>query len=264
MRLTGLLWDQRMRLSGKVTVITGAAAGLGRAIAGRFAKEGASVIATDINEQEGLQLVQTLNEQGFNANFIRTDVSDERAVKHLFRTVADLYGHIDVLCNNAAVLLYDRDSVAHEVSLDAWDCVMSVNLRGAFLCTKFAIPLMLKNGGGSIVYMGSPTGLYGCAPKLTAYSASKAGVMGLARVTAIAYAQQNIRVNAIVPGTMDTPMNHSVLSDAASRDEYVKAVPLHRLGTPQDIEGIAVFLASDESAYCTGGLYMCDGGLTAV
>lgn len=112
--------------------------------------------------------------------------------------------------------------------------------------------------------MGPPTGLYSCAPKLTAYRASKAGVMGMARVAAIAYPPQNIRVNAIVPGTMDTPMNHSVLSDAATRDEYRKAVPLQRLGTPQDIEGIAVFLASDESAYCTGGLYMCDGGLSAV
>jgi NAD(P)-dependent dehydrogenase (short-subunit alcohol dehydrogenase family) len=253
-----------MRLSGKVTVITGAAAGLGRAIAARYAQEGASVIASDINEVEGQQLVQSLQQSGHDATFIRTDVSDERAVRHLFHTVAAGYGRIDVLCNNAAVLLYDRDAVAHELSLDAWDCVMSVNLRGAFLCTKFALPAMLQSRRGSIVYMGSPTGLYGCAPKLTAYSASKAGVMGLARVAAIAYAPQNIRVNVIVPGTMDTPMNRSVLSDAASRNEYRKAVPLGRLGTPEDIEGIAVFLASDESAYCTGGLYMCDGGLTAI
>ena len=112
--------------------------------------------------------------------------------------------------------------------------------------------------------MGSPTGLYACAPQLTAYSASKAGVMGLARVTAIAYARQNIRANSVIPGTMDTPMNSRVLSDAASREEFREAVPMGRLGTPKDIEGIAVFLASDDSAYCTGGLYMCDGGLTAV
>ena len=253
-----------MRLSGKISVITGAAAGLGRAIASRYAQEGARVVAADIDEPQGQQLVQHLQEHGHDARFIRTDVSDEHAVQHLFHTVASAYGHIDVLCNNAAVLFYDRDAIAHDLNLDAWDSIMGVNLRGAFLCTKFALPLMLKNGGGSIVYMGSPTGLYGCAPKLTAYSASKAGVMGLARVTAIAYAQQNIRVNAIVPGTMDTPMNHSVLSDAVSRSEYSKAVPLGRLGTPKDIEGIAVFLASDESAYCTGGLYMCDGGLTAI
>lgn len=253
-----------MRLSGKVAVITGAAAGLGRAITARFAQEGAAVIAADTNESEGKALVRGLQEQGHDAIFIQTDVSDEHAVQQLFHAAAARYGHIDVLCNNAAVLLYDRDSIAHELSLAAWDCTMGVNLRGAFLCTKYSVPLMLNNGGGSIIYMGSPTGLFGCAPKLTAYSASKAGVMGLARVTAIAYAQQNIRVNAIVPGTMDTPMNGSVLSDASLRDEYRKAVPLQRLGTPQDIEGIAVFLASDESSYCTGGLYMCDGGLTAI
>lgn len=253
-----------MRLSGKVAVVTGAAAGLGRAIAGRYAQEGANVIAADINELDGQRLVQCLEERGLAATFIRTDVSDEHSVRDLFKTVASRHGHVDVLCNNAAVLLYDRDSPAHDLSLDAWDCVMGVNLRGAFLCTKFALPLMLNNGGGSIVYMGSPTGIYGCAPKLTAYSASKAGVMGLARVTAIAYAQERIRANAIVPGTMDTPMNRSVLSDAASREEYSRAVPLGRLGTPHDIEGIAVFLASDESSYCTGGLYMCDGGLTAI
>jgi NAD(P)-dependent dehydrogenase (short-subunit alcohol dehydrogenase family) len=256
--------DNCMRLSGKVSVVTGAAAGLGRAIAARYAQEGARVIAADIDELQGQQLVEELQKHGHDARFFRTDISDEHAVQSLFHAVDSAYGHVDVLCNNAAVLLYDRDTVAHDLSLDAWDCVMRVNLRGAFLCTKFALPLMLKNGGGSIVYLGSPTGLFGCAPKLTAYSASKAGVMGLARVTAIAYAQQNIRVNSIVPGTMDTPMNHSVLSDVALRGEYSKAVPMGRLGTPQDIEGVAVFLASDESAYCTGGLYMCDGGLTAV
>jgi len=253
-----------MRLAGKITVVTGAALGLGRAIAERYAHEGATVIATDINEVEGGKLVDRLRESGCDAYFITTDVSDEHAVRQLFQAVKSGHGRIDVLCINAAVLLYDRDDQVHDLSVDTWDCVMNVNLRGAFLCTRYALPLMLDNGGGSIIYMGSPTGLYGCAPKLTAYSASKAGVMGLARVTAIAYAHQNIRVNSIVPGTMDTPMNVPVLSEPALRDEFRKAVPLGRLGTPKDIEGIALFLASDESAYCTGGLYMCDGGLTAI
>ena len=253
-----------MRLLGKVAVVTGAAVGLGRAIAKRFAREGASVVAADTNVAEGEDLVRELLECGHKAMFVRVDVADNDAVQNLFAEVLARYKHVDILCNNAAILLYDSDAEAHELSLDTWDNVMNVNLRGAFLCTKHAIPLMLNNGGGSIVYMGSPTGLYGCAPKLTAYSTSKAGVMGLARVTAVAYAQRNIRVNSIVPGTMDTPMNHSVLSDQESRDEYSRAVPLGRLGKPDDVEGLAVFLASDESAYCTGGLYMCDGGLTAV
>lgn len=251
-------------MKGKVAVVTGAAVGLGRAIAARYAHEGASVVAADTNVDEGENLVRDLSERGHHAMFVEVDVANDEAVQNLFAAALTRYQHIDILCNNAAILLYDRDTEIHELSLDTWDTVMNVNLRGSFLCTKHAIPLMLKNGGGSIVYMGSPTGLYGCAPKLTAYSASKAGVMGLARVTAVAYAQRNIRVNSIVPGTMDTPMNHSVLSDQESRDELRRAVPLGRLGKPDDIEGLAVFLASDESAYCTGGLYMCDGGLTAV
>jgi NAD(P)-dependent dehydrogenase (short-subunit alcohol dehydrogenase family) len=257
-------WDRSMRLAGKITVVTGAALGLGRAIAERYAHEGATVIAADVNEIEGEKFIERLQKDGCDASFIATDVSDEHAVRQLFQKVKTRHGRIDVLCISAAVLLYDRDAPVHDLSVDTWDCVMNVNLRGAFLCTRYALPLMLENGGGSIIYMGSPTGLYGCAPKLTAYSTSKAGVMGLARVTAIAYAHQNIRVNSIVPGTMDTPMNVPVLTDPVSRDEFSKAVPLGRLGTAQDIEGIALFLASDESAYCTGGLYMCDGGLTAV
>lgn len=249
---------------GKVAVVTGAAVGLGRAIAARFAHEGASVVAVDTNVCEGEGLVRELSEDGHNAMFIEADVANGDAVQNLFAAALARYRHVDVLCNNAAILLYDRDCEAHELSLETWDCVMNVNLRGSFLCTKYAIPIMLNNGGGSIVYMGSPTGLYGCAPQLTAYSTSKAGIIGLARVTAVAYAQRNIRVNAIVPGTMDTPMNRSVLSDRESRDQFSRAVPLGRLGRPDDIEGLALFLASDESAYCTGGLYMCDGGLTAI
>ena len=253
-----------MRLCGKVAIVTGAAVGLGRAIATRFAREGALVVAADTNLSEGQCLVKEMGEQGREVLFLPTDVSKECDVLKLYDAVSARFDRVDVLYNNAAVLPYDCDLPVHELSLEAWDHVMNVNLRGSFLCTKHAIPFMLKNGGGSIVYMGSPTGLSGCAPRLTAYSTSKAAVMGLARVAAAAYASHDIRVNAIVPGTMDTPMNKAVLSDNGSRAEHTKAVPMGRLGTPQDIEGIAVFLASDESAYCTGGLYMCDGGLTAV
>jgi NAD(P)-dependent dehydrogenase (short-subunit alcohol dehydrogenase family) len=141
---------------------------------------------------------------------------------------------------------------------------MGTNLRGPFLCSKHAIPPMLKQGGGSIINVGSPTGLNGCAPNLTAYSTSKAGVIGLTRVMAAAHARHNIRVNSIVPGTMDTPMNNYLFDDDSMKEKYREAIPLGRLGTPKDIEGLAVFLASDESAYCTGGVYACDGGLTAV
>jgi 3-oxoacyl-[acyl-carrier protein] reductase len=253
-----------MRLSDKVTIVTGAAVGLGRAAAARFAREGASVVIADINESEGSALAGQLASQGLKAVFVRTDVSKEDQVKALVDSTVARYGRVDVLHNNAAILLSDRDSIVHELTLETWEYVMGVNLRGAFLCGKYVLPHMLKQGGGSIVYVGSPTGIIGCAPKLTAYSASKAGVAGLARVMAAAYARNSIRVNVIIPGTMDTPMNSYILCNDEVREQFREAVPLGRLGTPSDIEGIAVFLASDESSYCTGGVYMCDGGLTAV
>jgi NAD(P)-dependent dehydrogenase (short-subunit alcohol dehydrogenase family) len=253
-----------MRLSGKVAIVTGASVGLGRAVAARFAQEGASVVAADTNEADGSALVDQLKSAGLDAMFVQTDVSQECAVKALYETTFSRHGRVDVLYNNAAVLLPGRDLPVNEVSLETWDYVMGVNLRGAFLCAKYAVSSMLQNGGGSVIFLGSPTGLVGCAPALTAYSASKAGVMGLTRVMAAAHARDGIRVNSIVPGTMDTPMNAYILADPSARERFREAVPVGRLGTPHDIEGIAVFLASDESAYCTGGLFMCDGGLTAV
>lgn len=136
--------------------------------------------------------------------------------------------------------------------------------RGPYLCAKHAIPQMLKQGGESIVNVSSRTGLFGCAPKLTSYSADTAGVIALTRAMAAAYARNNIRANAIIPGTMDTPMNRYQYAECAARKRYRSAIPLGRLGTPGDIEGFGVFLASEESAYCTGGVYMCDGGAKAV
>jgi len=253
-----------MRLAEKVTIVTGAAVGLGRAVAARFAREGASVVVADNNETEGKALVDELVAQNLSALFIRTDVSQDGDVRAMVDGTLARFGRIDVLHNNAAILLADRDRPVHELDLETWDYVMSVNLRGAFLCARQVLPCMLKQGHGSIVFLGSPTGMVGCAPKLTAYSTSKAGVMGLTRVMAAAYARNSIRVNAIVPGTMDTPMNRYILSDEKLREEFREAVPLGRLGIPSDIEGIALFLASDESSYCTGALYMCDGGLTAI
>lgn len=253
-----------MRLAGKVAVVTGAAGGLGRAVATRFAREGAFVVAADINEADGTTLMERLQKNGSEITFVRADVSDEASVKRLIDSALDHYQRIDVLCNNAGILLPELDAPVHELSSATWDRVLGVNLRGCFLCAKYAIPAMLKEGFGSIIQMGSPTGLVACAPRLTAYSTSKAGIMGLTRVMAATYARNNIRVNSIVPGTMETPMNDYLLCDESKRMEYCEAIPLGRLGKPEDVEGLAVFLASDESSYCTGGLYMCDGGLAAV
>jgi 3-oxoacyl-[acyl-carrier protein] reductase len=256
--------DGRGRLLGKVAVVTGAAVGLGRAVATRFAREGAIVVTADTNAQGGSAVLEQIRREGGCGAFLRTDIADESEVKALLDAASTEFGRIDILYNNAAVLLYDRDARVHEVSLEAWERTLNVNLRGTFLCCKHAIPFMLKQGGGSIINVGSPTGLSGCAPNLTAYSTSKAAIFGLTRVMAAGYARDRIRVNTVIPGTMDTPMNESLLGNVEKREQYREAVPMGRLGVPSDIEGIAVFLASDESSYCTGGLYTCDGGLTVV
>lgn len=253
-----------MRLSGKVAVVTGSALGLGRAVATRFAHEGAAVVVADTNVEAGRLVAEEIRKDGGCGIFVRTDIAQESDVIALLESASAEFKKIDVLYNNAAILLGDRDTRPHELSLEAWDQTMSVNLRGTFLCAKHAIPFMLKQGGGSIINVGSPTGIIGCAPNLTAYSSSKAGIHGLSRVMAASYARDRIRVNTVIPGTMDTPMNDYLLVSDNKREEYREAVPMGRLGVAADIEGLAVFLASDESSYCTGGFYMCDGGLTAV
>jgi NAD(P)-dependent dehydrogenase (short-subunit alcohol dehydrogenase family) len=253
-----------MRLRNKVAIVTGAATGLGRAVAVRFAREAACVVVADTNAPEGEAVADELGREGCKALFVRTDISQEQDVRQLVESTLEKFGRLDVLHNNAAVLFHNLDARVHELSADVWDCTMRVNLRGFFLCSKYAVPPMLKQGGGSIIHLCSPTGFLGCAPTLSAYSSSKGGVLGLTRVMAASYARDNIRVNAIIPGTMDTPMNASILADDATREKLRAAVPVGRLGVPEDIAGLAVFLASDESSYCTGGLYPCDGGLTAV
>jgi NAD(P)-dependent dehydrogenase (short-subunit alcohol dehydrogenase family) len=234
-------WTEGMRLSGKVTIVTGASLGLGRAVTTRFAREGASVVAADVNETDGTELVAQLKSEGLKAIFVRTDVSQQSAVKALYDATFSQFGKVDVLYSNAAVLLPGRDLPIHEISVETFDHVMNVNLRGAFLCAKYAVSSMLQNGGGSVIFVGSPTGLVGCAPALTAYSTSKAAIIGLTRVMAPAHGRDNIRVNAIVPGTMDTPMNSYILTDPAVRDKYRDAVPSAGSALPTTSKGLLCF-----------------------
>ncbi len=252
-----------MRLRDKVAVITGAGNGIGRGIAERYAREGAAVVIAEIDATSGRNVEQAIRDCGGEALFVQTDVSDEVQVKAMAEKALDRYGKIDVLCNNAAVLLFHHEARAHELTNQTWDRTMAVNLRGYWLCSKYVIPAMLRHGSGSIILVASPTGLFGFT-RLTAYSTSKGGVVGLMRAMAADYAPDHIRVNAIVPGTTDTPMNGPALSEPGTREHYAEIAPARRLGKPEDVAGIAVFLASDDSDYCVGGVFTVDGGLTAV
>jgi NAD(P)-dependent dehydrogenase (short-subunit alcohol dehydrogenase family) len=252
-----------MRLKKKIAIVTGAGAGIGRAIAERFGREGASVVIAEIDAATGDSAARSIRDAGGDALFVQTDVSDEAQVKSMVQKALDRYGRIDVLCNNAAVLLIREEARAHELSNEAWDRTMAVNLRGYWLCSKYVIPAMLRQGAGSIIHVASPTGLYGFT-RLTAYSTSKGGVVGLMRAMAADYAPDHIRVNAIVPGTIDTPMNAMTLSDPKQRKHFADIAPARRLGTAEDLAGIALFLASEDSSYCIGGIFTVDGGLTAV
>jgi NAD(P)-dependent dehydrogenase (short-subunit alcohol dehydrogenase family) len=252
-----------MRLKDKVAIVTGAGAGIGRAIAERFGREGASVVIAEIDAANGEAAAQAIRASGGEATFVATDVSSEEQVKAMVESTLTRYGRIDVLCNNAAVLFFRDETRAHLLSNEVWNRTIAVNLTGYWLTSKYVIPAMLRQKGGSIIHVASPTGLFGFTG-ITAYSASKGGVVGLMRAMAADYAPEHIRVNAIVPGTIDTPMNAAELSDAAVRARYAEIAPARRLGMPEDLAGIALFLASEDSDYCVGGIFTVDGGLTAV
>jgi len=253
-----------MRLKDKVAIVTGGGAGMGEAVAKGFAREGAKVVVAELDPGRGETVVGAIQEAGGEATYVRVDVARPAEVETMAAEAIRQYGRIDILYNNAAVQLHGRDARAHELSEDIWDRTYAINIRGLWLCAKYAIPAMLQQGGGSIINVASPTGMLGCAPGYTAYSSSKGAVFGLTRVMAADYARDGIRVNAIVPGATDTPLIKDLLADEKTRQELSALSPLGRLGRPEDVVGLAIFLASDEAAFCTGGVYMADGGLTAV
>lgn len=250
------------RLHGKVAVITGGSRGLGRAAALRFAAEGARVVVADAHEGDEAT-VQAIRQGGGEAIFVPTDVSDARDAEAMVGAALEHFGHLDVLYCNAAVQLHGQDAPAHELEEAVWERTLAVNLRGVWLCAKYALPALLGRGG-SIILAASPTGLTGGGAGYTAYSASKGGVIALTRVMAADYGRSGVRVNAVVPGPTETPLIASLVADEAVRRRLEDATMLGRLGQPEDVTGLLVFLASDEARYCTGGIYMADGGITAL
>lgn len=248
-----------MRLKDKVAVVTGGGAGIGEAIALRYAQEGARVIVAEVMPARGHSTVEAIDKLGGQAAFIQTDVSSESQVREMIEATLERFGRIDILVNNAAILLSHGETRAHELTNEVWDHTINVNLRGYWLCSKYAIPSMLSQGGGTIIFIASRTGIRGFA-RLAAYSASKGGVLALMRSMAVDYARDGIRVNAIIPGTMDTPMNAEEFSDPEARAKYIPKIPAGRLGIATDIAGMATFLATEEASFCIGSVLLVDGG----
>ena len=248
------------RLEGKVAVVTGAASGIGQGAARAFAREGAIVGLLDRNA-EALQA--TVDEIGGAAFPLVTDVTDEESVAAAFDDVRHRHGRLDVLYTCAAVQLIGEDAPVHELDIDVWQRTHDVNLRGVYLTCKHGVQLMMESGdGGSVINTGSPTGLTMCGAGWHAYSSSKAGVMALTRIMAADYAAYGIRVNGIVPGTIETTLTKPLIDDPETNARLVALHPIGRIGTPEDIAGIAVFLASDESKFATGSHFHVDGGIS--
>jgi NAD(P)-dependent dehydrogenase (short-subunit alcohol dehydrogenase family) len=248
------------RLAGKRIVVTGAASGIGRSTAVRFAAEGARVALVDVNE-DGLEEVERLLDGERHITLV-ADVSDEEQVRLALEGAESTLGGLDVAIANAAVHFGDRMARVHEFDLDTWTKTLAVNLTGVFLTCKHAIPALLRAGGGSIVCTGSPTGSRGHA-ELCAYSASKGGVTALVRVLAAEYAADRIRVNCVVPGFTATPFVQALVDDPVASRPVLERIPLGRPGSPEEVASMMLFLASDDSTYVTGATLAVDGGRTS-
>lgn len=253
------------RLEGKVAVVTGGALGIGAETCTMLAREGASVAVTDLKEDDGNAVVDSIGRDGGTAQFWRLDVTDEAQVKGVFAKVAETFGKLNVLVSNAGIS--GENKPTDEIAAEDWDKVIAVNVRGVFLCTKHAIPPMRQAGGGSIINLSSIYGLVG-APDLPPYHASKGAVRLMTKTDALLYAKDRIRVNSVHPGYIWTPLVEDLARRSGRevedfRHELDSKHPIGHVGEPSDIAAGIVYLASDEAKFVTGSELVIDGGYTA-
>jgi NAD(P)-dependent dehydrogenase (short-subunit alcohol dehydrogenase family) len=249
------------RLDGKVAVITGAGGGMGREAAILFTEEGAEVCAADVDLDAAAETAHACRDG--RAFELRVDVSDEEQVAAMMRTTAERVGGIDVLYNNAGISPDDDGSVL-DTSVEAWERVQAVNTKGVFLCCKHGIPYLRERGGGSVINVASFVAILGAATSQISYTASKGAVLSMSRELAVQFAREHIRVNALCPGPVETPLLLNIYgSDRAALERRRVHWPTGRLGKPREIVNGALFLASDDSSFVTGATFLVDGGLTA-
>src|SRR5262245_39253185 len=247
------------RLDGKVAVITGAAGGIGREAAIIFSAEGASVCVADVDAGKGEEAAAACRE----AFFHQVDVTDSASVAGMYTATAERYGGVDVLYNNAGIMPGDDASIL-ETEPDAWQRVQDVNTKGVFLCCKHGIPHLLERGGGSVINVASFVAIAGAATSQISYTASKGAVLSMSRELAVEFARQGVRVNALCPGPVETPLLLRIFGDDPAAYERRRVhLPMGRLAKPREIVNAALFLASDESSYVNGATFVVDGGLTA-
>jgi NAD(P)-dependent dehydrogenase (short-subunit alcohol dehydrogenase family) len=248
------------RLDDKVAVITGAGGGMGREAAILFAEEGAKVCVADVNGEAAEETVARCSGE---ALALAVDVADEKQVVSMYAQTAERFGGIDVLYNNAGISPADDGSVL-ETSVEAWQRVQDVNTKGVFLCCKHGIPHLLERGGGSVINVASFVALVGAATSQISYTASKGAVLSMSKELAVEFARDGVRVNALCPGPVETPLLLSIFGDDPAALERRRIHwPTGRLARPREIVNAALFLASDESSYVTGATFQVDGGLTA-
>ncbi len=245
------------RLQDRVAVVTGAASGIGLATVRRFAAEGAQVVCVDIDAEAGRSAAEEVD-----GSFVAADVADEAAVRALFDGVVERYGRVDIAFNNAGISPPDDDSIL-ETGLDAWERVLRVNTTSVYLCCKYVIPHMRRQGSGSIINTASFVALMGAATSQIAYTASKGGVLALTRELGVQFAREGIRVNALCPGPVATPLLRELFAaDPERAARRLVHVPMGRFGEPSEIAAAVAFLASDDASFMTAAQFVVDGGIT--